>query len=240
MKSKVRMNTKDELLLSKFIDGECSLFERFRANRVLTRSPEAPEFLENLKTTKQYLKQTLSSSHYDLSGEDTLWLRVSNRIEEEERAVVFLGERAKDRNTSRLLKEYSQGIFGNSGMMWGGVTGTAVVAAALMVFVSIKDESSPSLLANSQVSSRLTTPAGGAAGRRPVILERSLGSAMSVDWMRSNGPVRVTEDPHDGAPMIWISRRSSALQTRSRRSNPVIIDRIQPNFKYSTTSNGIR
>ncbi|MCI5065823.1 hypothetical protein MRY87_08875 [bacterium] len=86
----------EELLLSKFYDGECSFFERWQVRSLLKKKRAAGEFLEVLGEGSRQYGELLSSRVEERVPEEGRWEEVVRRIEEEERASQFLGNRVLD------------------------------------------------------------------------------------------------------------------------------------------------
>ena len=91
----------EELLLTAFFDGESGFFSRMKARSLLRKNPLAKTYLSELES----LRDSALPSFFDsragtplerdsLEGKPVqLWDRISNRIDQEERAAFFLGER---------------------------------------------------------------------------------------------------------------------------------------------------
>jgi hypothetical protein len=116
------LSEKQELLLSRFHDGECSYLSAFLAGRLLARRAEARDFILNLEEIKGKCSQ-LSASTTEPAID--LWARIESRINQEQRASFYLGERRiADPKSSRISYRHAA---------IGGLSGAAIAAALLLV-----------------------------------------------------------------------------------------------------------
>ena len=197
MKESHPLSEQEELLLSQYFDGECSFFARRRAQRLLLSNPLAQTFLDNLSAVGSECR-ALAESRADTVD---LWARISTRIDAEEKAAFYLGERRESASQSILSRvRPTQALF-------GGLSG-AVVAAAVLVFVAapadkVQNSPSPSASAFKQA-------AIGAFEARPAAFQAQAKSAMEVDWMRSNGSVKLIQNPAGKSATIWVRRKKAS------------------------------
>lgn len=274
----------DEQLLMKFVDGECSAWERMKAKRLLNRSPIAQEFVHQCRESSRHFSDvmadvmafgTLDGMSKSRSQVD-LWERIEGRIDQEERAAFFLGERrfpeaGRQRESSSAFQFLSEFFQPN---LLGSGAGVAI-AACLAVLIwqpgifqlmNSSPQDSPSqnsLLQNNplqaspehsaQLGSKEISPVSGTASSvanvnlvsktqarpnplslsrsvrtrgaaatqesgyvQPQILDNEWNRTVEVDWMRSDGRVRMVHEPSSGVPIIWVKRRN--LNSTSRRS----------------------
>ena len=71
------LSEKQQLLLSSYIDNECSLVSRLRAERLLKRNREAQLFVHHLKNTNQTYRSLATPRDTNVD----LWDRIATRIE---------------------------------------------------------------------------------------------------------------------------------------------------------------
>ena len=206
-----QLTEKEEKLLEQYFDGECRLFAGRKAKRLLDEKPEALAYIEHLKELSKATKKAISEEY---TGEVDLWDRISNRIDQEEYASIFLGER-------KTLKEEKVPWY--SGIGWA-IPGAALSAFAFFMVSSQPVASlpggSPKPLGFAEADflslQSLRTVSQGALQQAPqqrvvprAYVRRSVPvtSVVEVDWMRSDGRVRLIEDPEDTGAIIWIRRR---------------------------------
>ncbi len=196
----------EQLLLSQYFDGECGFFARRRAEKLLQRSGAARDFLEAL--------QEMSSECRSFAAENApsadLWQRIESRIDSEERAAFYLGERRKDdRRESFFSRLRSQQA------VWGGLSG-AVVAASALFFVT-----SPGSKAAPVPAQPFHQAAIGGMAASPASFQNNSRSAMEVDWMRANGSLKLIQDPSGKSATIWVRRRPGSVRTlNAARATP--------------------
>lgn len=213
-----QLTERQELLLSRYYDGEVSIIDRLRAKRLLRTNPAAPAFLASLQSIANYTKSATPTS--DTACD--LWHRISARIESEERAAIYLGERAALPVTAR------EGLVASllsSHIMLGGVSGAAVAAVLLLSLTPSSSSknvtiipTAPSALVNAN------------SGFRPVGLEGAVsGTAranrpltpMELDWMRGDGPLRIIQTPQSSSAIIWVNRKKRAQAVTSPAPSPI-------------------
>ena len=211
------LSERQQILLSSYVDNECSYFSRLRAERLLKTNSEARLFVQSLKTTSQTFKSLTTSTDTTVD----LWDKIANRIEAEERAALYLGQRKPTADT--LRPSFIERAL--SHQVWvGGLSGAAIAGAALFF---ISQPTKPGEI--------LPVYTGGpvAAHNSTAFHQASLGgqqeipnsrSAMEVDWMRGNGSFQIIQDPSDKSSIIWIRKRpsTSALQNQPLRPTPTI------------------
>jgi len=193
----------EEILLSRYFDGECGFWARRRAERLVHSSVAAQEFIQILSSTSQevrfYTEATLIQTN--------LWSRVESRIESEERASFYLGERRAAPETESLLSRLRsrQAVFGT-------LSGAAIAATVLILVVRPSDKSNP--IPVSLFSEGYHQNAVGALDPRPVAFSQGSPSTMEVDWVRSNnGSFKLIQNPHGKSATIWVSRRPQRTLT---------------------------
>ena len=249
-----QLSEREEQLLSKYFDGECGWLGRFRAKQLLGRNSAARSFFEALSL--------IGTETQQLSGQKVdLWQAINRRIDQEERAALYLGERRASTETKRIVW--------NPGFTWGA--SGAMVTAGLAVIV----------FATSSTSSNTTQQARAAAGVLPQVqgVERSatleqasmpqssiqqnsfipqemipqaalvseggasprslpnsasfrdpLSEMVEVDWMRSNGSLRLLQDPGERSAIIWVKRKRQPLPVFEgpNRSGIKILNEVSP------------
>ncbi len=210
------LSEKQQLLLSSYVDNECSFFSRFFAERLVKTSEEAQRFVNNLKNTSQACKAHIASNDPSVD----LWDRIAQRLDGEERAAVYLGQRKPvvDPTPSLMEKLLSRQA------VIGGLSGAAV-AATVLVFVARP----------SKPGEILPVYTGGpvAAHNSSAFHQAALNnntqafgnqSAMEVDWMRGNGSFKIIQNPTDKSAIIWVRKRpfASSAPPQAIKATPTI------------------
>jgi hypothetical protein len=85
----INLSEKQQLLLSAYADDQCSFFSRFLAERLIRVNPDARTFISNLQATSTLFQE--HAPNRDISVD--LWARIDQRIDAEERAALYLGQR---------------------------------------------------------------------------------------------------------------------------------------------------
>jgi len=212
-----QLTQKQELLLMKALDGECSLWEDLRVNWLLKNSGEARRFIDSwAKVQAETVAELTAHSPSDLD----LWPRITQRIDQEKRAEMFLGKR-----TFRPERRWA-GHSWVSNPLWGlGGASVAVALLTLMILprnggwrnrepgiagdnnIKYGESLAPVSLSNRQGQSPVESI------DRPRILEphARVPQAIEVDWMRSDGRLKVIPLPSGQAGVIWVKRRNGTL-----------------------------
>ncbi len=216
----------EELLLTAYFDGECGFLSKLRAHRLLRRNAQAQTFLEALTSLSESSLQSFFNDRrqtHELAKVD-LWERVSTRIDQEERAAFFLGKRDSTQASSSKEKE---SFFGMREFFWGG----AGAALSFLFVFALSPGGAPQVATESGSSSQAgsTSPVA-LVSTAPQVLRSSTrvptvttvsthNRPVEVDWMKSDGSVRMIHDTSGRTPIIWVKRRSNLPQISSYRSN---------------------
>jgi hypothetical protein len=202
-----QLSERQELLLSAYADGECSVFSRLLAKRLLASSEGARLFLSRLQSTSQVFKSfAVAHEPADLCG------RISARIEAEHQAEETLAKRGVVDELH--TQSWNERVFSRHSI-FGGLSGAAVAA---MVLVLVTRPSKPGeilpVYTGGPVAAQHSSPfhqatLGGGAATRSLAPQ----SSVQVDWMRTKGPLQVIEDPRDRSAVIWV-RRQPGLSAR--------------------------
>lgn len=263
-----KLSEREELLLMRYSDGECSKRESAQAERLVKRSDEARCFLEGLNELNSnfsILNSEFSNSAASQSSKVDLWDRIASRIREEERLELYLGERVIKSEEAEARQGLSAKIAAWLGLEAFSsrkisVLASSVAAAALLVVVMQQSpdsgdktvanqgkqnsaEVNTTTLARANDVQQMGAPAkqlvsleGGASAsdedprleeyEEPVILERFNKPSIEVDWVRSDGRVRMIHGK--GAPVLWIKRRGPAQQEFLREKQNQTVEKIAP------------
>lgn len=211
------LSEKQELLLSRFHDGECSFLSAFFARRLVSQNANARSYLNDLRGLKNHCSHLVESSS---DSTVDLWARIDARIEQEQRAAYYLGTRQPEHSRESLWQRLSIGH-----AVMGGLSGAAIAAALILVV------SRPSQLMT------FSAPAAGPVTGHQIIHPVGIGSAsaprtqfkvtparahnpLEVDWMRANGSLKLIPDPSGSSAIIWVRRRplAEAIPPPSQRT----------------------
>jgi len=190
------LTEREEILLSQYFDGECGFFARRRAERLIASNPHAKSFISELSGIAGDVRSVTEAG----ALEADLWSRIENRIDAEERAAFYLGER-REGPESRFLPNLR-----SRQALLGGLSGAAVAAAAL-IFIAQPGADRGSLGASSAPGFRQS--AMGSLDARPAAFMNGSQSAMEVDWMRTNnGSLKLIQNPSGKSATIWVRRKA--------------------------------
>jgi hypothetical protein len=238
-----RLHPKEEILLNRYFDGDCSFISRYFAEQLLKRNPHAREFYNRLQDVSSHC------AHYASTREPTtecdLWANIERRIITEERLGRYETEIAQEPSLSFLKTFLCQQT------LVGAVSG-ASVAVILLTFMPSTSRDTASHSAplsgvefarmrvqndrNSKPRSAIVPNIiperedsglhelvswNSASGAEATDLQpKRIGSAQ-VDWMKANGPLALLENPSDSSSIIWVKRRRGSLPPSLRGTVPV-------------------
>ena len=220
---KNQLTEKEELLLVKHSDNECTFVERFFAKRLISKNQAATDFINSLSV----LSDEFAASNYSSLKENTnLWNNISKRIDQEEKAEFYLGTRSasQEQNEKFTLFDWSRINLGLS---------SGMVAAGLALFFTYGFFTSPSLNINTPVLAT-AGPSNAIAGNisgdgiRNVSLRNnsnvSSPSPAKIDWVRSHAKVRMIKDSEARLPIIWVNRSLPSARNRGVGSRSLNVD----------------
>jgi hypothetical protein len=201
MRQNHELDHKQRQLLCCYFDGECSWLERIKARRLLKRSPQAIDYLDQLNKVAAVTKECYSlpvPEAVDLSQQ------VLARIKQEEYAEKFLGQRQIEVENKRYLWLQSFG--------WGA-SGAAVAAAIMLVFTG-RLGSAPQMMAFEggvnrpitvqEASTHSTNNNSASNSKIPSV--NTVNNQLELDWVRSDGRVSVIPAPSTNNGVIWVKR----------------------------------
>lgn len=237
------LTDREELLLSAYIDDECTSVERVKAEQLIKSAPAAKAFVDAMKRVGAEVTGTRSELGFESVN---LWDRVSSRVMQEERTAVMLGSRQLDEETSSRTVSHEEkgtwftklvGLF-DVRMALGSLSGAAVAACALFL---INDGRVTSFGTPSLDSTRVSLSAGAGGNQlgispvalggnmrepgntspvRPRLAYNSNGRAVEVDWARGNGPLKFIQGPNDRSTIIWVKRRGNRKASTVSKFDP--------------------
>lgn len=197
------LSEREEKLLMQLHDDECGFLQRLRARRLLKQSDTARAFVKQLDSVTVSVRGISShETSIDLSG---MWDRVALRIEQEERAEIFLGRR-------KAVSEEPRSSW--MAAVWG-MSGVLAAASLALVIVQRGDDGAAPGVSGIQVASQAGIPqlqsrGVSLGGESPRIVQRP-EQAVEVDWVRSDGQVRFIADGRQRTSLIWVKKRSPAM-----------------------------
>lgn len=224
------LTEREEILLSAFIDDECTSVERVRAEQLVKSNPAARSFVDAMRTVGAQISDARSELGFESVD---LWDRVSSRMVQEERTAVLLGSRQTALEAARASRaEVEKGSWISNVVGWfdlkmafGGISGAAAAACILFLVNNNSTVGTPSTAAG-----RLTDISpGGTAGLgistvglsgsgkdpsgvsrvRPRMVFNSNARSVEVDWARGNGPLKFIQGPNERSTIIWVKRRGN-------------------------------
>ncbi len=217
------LSEKQELLISRFHDGECSYISAFFARRLITRNPSAQSFLSELKEIR--------SKCVTLGNEPTgvdMWSRIEAQIDQEQRTQFYVGALRAPSGQEPLWQRINL-----RHATFGGLSGAAIASVVVMA------------LARPQQIVSFSAPSAGPAAHNQLIQPAAItnsGSQMAlyqtnqvrqqrsleVDWMRANGSLKLIPDPSGSSTIIWVRPRSipSNLRNPTPQIKPTPLDLV--------------
>jgi hypothetical protein len=214
-----QLSEPQQLLLSSYVDNQCSFVARMRAERLIRQSEHARLFVESLKKTSQAYRSLFSTP----TASPDLWDKINTRINAEERAALYLGQR-KPVATANEGSVASH--FFSKQALFGGLSGAAI-AACVLVLISRPTKSGEIIPVYTggpvaaQNASAFHQASLGAPQR-----EVAPGSSMEVDWMRSNGSLKIIQSPNDKSAILWVRRKGATSGASARVIKPTPTIRV--------------
>lgn len=267
-------------------DGEARIVTRAIAKILVRQNAAAREYCDELRELKEALQARHDSSSYvsdDSYAPDNslsthmngaradLWERVARRIDEEQRAAVYLGARE---GRERIENEGLRGAWSFPSFGRAGALATACMLGVYLVadpksplgrailsesplaaapsdgprnFAS-GESAAPTLVSSRPVGGDVLGSAGitvasldTSGGDDPIMSEGPLGTAgagggvhyglprilepdypvpLEVDWMRSDGRVRLMQDSNARSAIIWIRRNPRRVTSQLSAPDP--------------------
>jgi len=244
MENKTKLPAKIEKLLIKVSDGEGSLIERGVASFLTSAHNGCRDFCRDMKIVGDKVRFLEDDASPSKSVD--LWSKIERRIEAEERAAIYLGQREgggveKDARTSWFAEIFNPSVFG------GMAVGVATAAVAFFVFKPgtgslnqfdsnqeikiasssiISDQPPVELVSFSKNKKANVDNREAFRSQRQVRLLRRMNPSIpfEVDWLKSDGKVSLIQDPAQGSTVIWVKRNDSANQPKVLEAEPRILE----------------
>ncbi len=205
----------EEQLLTRYFDSETSLLDGLLVRSLKWRKSESVEqFLGLLGVIREISRGEQAGILKTNPKPVDLWSKIDQRISEEERIAVFYGrERFSSHNRAALpAREEPSKVAEMLGRFVWSLGGGLVAACATFVM----------LRGPAPVTQMVGLSHGSQEGNlAPVAVVRPVSDTASsdlayddegphvveVDWMRSDGRVRLLHQPQDRSALIWVKKR---------------------------------
>ncbi len=241
-----------ERLLIKVCDGEASLLERCVGHACISLHEGCRQYSREMRILNDQLKGEVFG--VEARPSVNLWDKIERRIEEEERAAIYLGKREVMIQEEESRAPWFKEIF-NPGVFGGMAVGLATATVAFVVFS--KGPVSPAGVDNlasrdssiAVIDSQRNTAEGvdfvtysNNQDRRRLMSREAFRSQQQmralkrmdsripfeVDWMRSDGHVSFIQDPKERSTVIWVKRsNSNPNRPRVLEAEPKIIETVR-------------
>ena len=205
------ISQQQEILLSRYVDDECGVIGRLRAQALLRKSASACEFVEGLKALKEDVLPYRDSFP---APSDNLWRNIERRIAQEEHTRFHDGQ-----EHGSPLDRF---LFGFGRLSWGAAGG---FAAAGLVFAISTFSRGPLPAVATRAPSADRPVASASEGISPSVLDAGFvqggGSGMNMsspppfDYLRSTGRVKVMRRSSQRSTIFWIRRKDSSSSRRA-------------------------
>ncbi len=214
-----------ERLLEKFFDNECGFVEGLKARRLICRCDQAKRYLIQLQSLRDVAET--SAKHADDSGlaqvlgwkdaeQVDLWQRINQRLDQESRAAVLLGERVirqpgimtrvKEEGLSvvawEYLREYATPTFGVSSAVAGVlmfVIMSSMWEGPANPDVRVAGTAAPAIALSSQAQVPVTMASTNA-------VDPLYRAANKIDWARGRGKVQFINPQRSSNSILWVRR----------------------------------
>jgi len=129
------LSEREEKLLVRYFDGEHSLLDALKVSRLMRRNPLAKDFLETMKVIGEIARNERKGIFAMDPTPVNLWDRVNSRIESEQRAALYLGERKTTPLSASAGIEKLKSWIGVSwdNVAWGSSGAFAAAAITVML-----------------------------------------------------------------------------------------------------------
>lgn len=244
METKTKLPARVEKLLIKVTDGEGSIVERGMVSFLTTAHAGCRDFCRDMKLVGE--KVRLLEQDAAPQNSVDLWSKIERRIEAEERAAIYLGQREVSTSESQTGASWLSEIF-NPSVFGGMAVGVATAAVAFFVFKpgtgplnqfdssqeiriannSIISEQPPVELVSFSKNKKANVDNREAfKNQRQVRLLRRMNPRIpfEVDWLKSDGKVSFIQDPSQGSTVIWVKRNEGVNEPKVLEAEPRILE----------------
>jgi hypothetical protein len=232
MANEKKLTEREEQLLMQYADGAGSWWVDFRARRLLDTTAAAREFVESLRLIGESVSAALDST---TEGVD-VWNVVERRIDQEQRTELYLGKRS-----FKARESIFDALPSGGGLMLGAPVAACILIVAFL-FNPGTESSTPgvgTIASNNPLhSDAAVTPVAvhsQTAGATTKKFARDQQDPWEVEWIRSDGRVRMIQHRSGRAPTLWIRReagipplRRNEVHTLKDGSELRIIDKRIP------------
>ena len=200
------LSEQQELLLSRYHDGELGFWSERKAKQLLSKSEEANQFVAELAALTGDLKATAMQP----KESELLWKGIANRIEQEERNSLYLGERRAD------VAEKRKAIWEAYPILSGLGAATAAFMLGIIFQTGYFNQNSQptgTQIASTQPVQSVPRLASNQINNVPISLPVSTEVArrqsdrrrLEIDWVKSDGRVQMI-GATEGPQIIWVRR----------------------------------
>ncbi|MCB0335330.1 MAG: hypothetical protein KDD62_03470 [Bdellovibrionales bacterium] len=204
------LSSRNERLLQRYYDADRSLFVSLMARYLLGSSKEANLFLKSLEEQSVLLRMWAKEQESSVE----CWDIIEQRIAQEEHAQIFLGERKVVPVRRLSVSPFAWSLSGavvSAVFVFGIMSSFAPTGVGFDPQAALNNEMRPVVAqANPELAS-IPIVARGAEPDLPVRLVSTAPqpSEVEVDWLLSDGSVRMIQGSRGEVPIIWIKRKRS-------------------------------
>ncbi len=245
MDQKNKLPSSVEKILIRLSDGEGSALDRIIGSVLVATNKTCRQFKDDMSSLSIKVSSLTNGTTTKPATVD-LWTRIERRIDEEERAAIYLGNRSAISNPQAPTQSWLREVF--SPALFGGMAvGVATAAVAFFAFKPAEMSSTISrgvnFAANRIVAEQppvdlvsfSDSQRSGSRSRidnreafrnqRQVRLLRRMDTKVpfEVDWMKSDGKVSFVQDPQLGSTVIWVKRDDSSDAPKAIEREPRIV-----------------
>lgn len=194
-----------EVLLSCYIDGECGMLGRLRAQALLRRSAAARAFVSGLRAVHEEVQD------YDAafpSAPEGLWAGIERRIAQEERLRDI-----REESREHWFQPFAY-YFGR--LSWGAAGGFAA-AGLLFAVMNFGRVSVPLQMAKGAGATASRPVQLASEGVSPQVIDAgfssgapSVGASSPFAYLRSSGRVKVMRKAPKRSTIFWIRKKEEA------------------------------
>lgn len=200
------LSEQQELLLSRYHDGELGFWSERKAKKLLSKSEVANQFVAELAALTGDLKATAMQP----KESELLWKGIANRIEQEERNSLYLGERRAD------VAEKRKAIWEAYPILSGLGAATAAFMLGIIFqtgYLNQNSQPTGTQIASTQPVQSVPRLASNQINNVPISLPVSTEVArrqsdrrrLEIDWVKSDGRVQMI-GATEGPQIIWVRR----------------------------------
>ena len=231
------INEKQELLLEKYYDKQCTFVEKFFAKRLIATNNEASVYLNKLEKTSTVLQRIKLPTLNDAFSLRTEQIILKNLDSEKALKMALVGQTI-DGFFAKTLVEIGNvmdiifpkptyalvpalGLFAIS-LSMPLLRSPTINSVKQIKKVEVADDQ-PSQTFH-QISQVKNSPGIGSDYSNPLSASTAFNglSDMDVHWIRSDGSVQFYKDPSMNSPVIWVKKRGRLPTGSYARTAPEV------------------